>query len=399
MIRSGTADLPLHGGRVPYWLARRMKDLGGSITEAIVWEYGQSAFLSRLSDPRWFQAFGCVLGMDWHSSGITTSVMGALKGALNPRYPDLGIWVCGGRGKHSLQTQDELRAFGDRTGQDGNELARKSRLGAKVDNTAIQDGYQLYLHNFIVTSSGEWAIVQQGMDQRHGQARRYHWHSERVHSFTNDPHSAIAGINHGLLLNLTDRQADVTRAGILRLVREDHPALRRDIRKIIMPSHHEVRASDVNIRQLGAVLALTQEKLPADFEELLLTPGLGPRTLQSLALVSEVIHGTPVRFDDPARFAFAHGGKDGHPFPVPLKVYDETINFMDKSVRAARMGHSDRNKALKSLHSMAKEIERDFKPRPANFRNYLARERQLSPSLGGMTVTGPARSEGQLSLF
>ena len=254
MRRSGHADIPLHGGRVPFWLAKRMKELGGLISESIVQEYGTTGFIQRLSDPMWFQSFGCVLGMDWHSSGITTSVMGALKGALNPHFNDLGIYICGGRGKHSLKTPDELVRFGDFTGQDGNELARKSRLSAKVDNTAIQDGFQLYLHNFIVTRDGHWSVVQQGMNNKTGMARRYHWHSSDVKSFTETPPTAICGKNMGSLLNLTDVQARKTKDGILNLVRENHPSISQEVRKILMPRHHDVQSKDVNLKRLGAVL-------------------------------------------------------------------------------------------------------------------------------------------------
>lgn len=401
MRRGGYADIPLHGGRVPHWLASRMKKLGGLITEAIVLEYGTGGFLQRLSDPMWFQAFGCVLGMDWHSSGITTSVMGALKGALNPRYSDLGIRVCGGRGKHSLKTPDELMDFGYASGQDGNALARLSRLSAKVDNTAVQDGFQLYLHNFIVTRDGEWAVVQQGMNNVSGMARRYHWLSRGMQRFTETPHAAVCGKNQGKLLNLTAREARPTKAGILELVREDHPSLSDDIRKIVMPRHHDVRKEDVNLKRLGAVLALSREQAnDQTFDDFLLTRGLGPRTLQSLVLVSEVIHGTPSRFDDPARFSFAHGGKDGHPFPVPLKVYDQTVRAMEHVVDKSRIPYSDKARALKNLHNLSRSLEKDFIPDPRKFGEVIREERKRSrKDYGGRTVMDDKVSEGQLRLF
>ncbi len=399
MRKAGYADIPLHGGRVPYWLARRMKELGGAIAETIVAEYGRSGFLERLSDPMWFQSFGCVLGMDWHSSGITTSVMGALKGALNPIYQDLGIYVCGGRGKHSLKTPEELISFGERTGQDGLELARKSRLSAKVDNTAVQDGFQLYLHNFIVTEEGEWVVIQQGMKQSSGYARRYHWHSKGVQHFTETPHKAICGKKQSAIINLTAREAYATKEGILALVQEDHPALSGDIKKILMPRHHDVKAKDVDLKRLGAVLAIAREKPPQAFEDVLLTTGLGPRTLQSLVLVSEVIHGTPSRFEDPARYSFAHGGKDGHPFPVPLKVYDQTISAMRKVVDSSRINHSDKSQALKRLHILSKELEKDFVPDKRKFTQVLAEERRNSPAYGGRTVFDDRKQGNQLRLF
>jgi uncharacterized protein len=400
MNKSGHADIPLHGGKVPYWLARRMKELGGAITQTIVQEYGREGFLQRLSDPLWFQSFGCVMGMDWHSSGITTSVMGALKGALNPMYEELGIMVCGGRGKHSLKTPDELQDFGEQTGNDGKELARMSRLSAKVDNTAIQDGFQLYLHNFIVTQEGEWVVIQQGMRAQSGMARRYHWHSVGIKDFTETPHTAICGKKQSSILNLTAKEASPTKQGILNLIQEDHPSLSKDIRKILMPRHHDVRKTDVDLKRLGAVLAVSRETPPLAFEDVLLTKGLGPRTLQSLVLVSEVIHGTPSRFEDPARFSFAHGGKDGHPFPVPLKVYDETISAMRHVVNSSKIQYSDKSRALKSLHSLAKDIEKDFRPDATKFDRVINEERRLSSKFGGRTVMDDRKKSGQqLPLF
>src|SRR5690606_16588017 len=315
------ADLPLHYGRVPTWLAERMTRLGGAIVESIVLEYGQSSVLQRLSDPFWFQALGAAMGMDWHSSGITTSVMGALKRAINPRFDDLGIYICGGKGKHSRNTPNELLTLADRTGLNGNELVRSSRLTAKVDNTGIQDGFQIYMHSFIVTKAAEWTVVQQGMNDSSGMARRYHWHSEQLKSYVENPHTFIYGKNQGEILNLTDVGAQPTKAGILQIVKEDPGRMLPEIRRIVMPSHHHVRAEDVDLKRLGSILTLAHEKEIGDFESLLLLEGLGPRTLQSLTLVSELIHGTPSRFTDPARFSFAHGGKDGHPFPVLTKVY------------------------------------------------------------------------------
>jgi len=403
MARSGYADLPLHHGTVPRWLAERMSRLGGAIVEAIVLDYGQSEMLKRLSDPTWFQAFGCVLGMDWHSSGITTSVMGALKRSVNPMSKDLGIFICGGRGKHSRNTPAELLALGDKTGLDGNHLVRCSRLSAKIDNTAIQDGFQIYLHNFIVTDKGEWSVVQQGMNNNSAMARRYHWHSSQLESFINSPHTSIYGQNQGLILNLTDGEADVTRQGILNIAREDPAYSLPEIRKVVMPRHHDVKAKDVNLKRLGAVLALAQDLEHLDFENFLLLGGLGPRTLQSLVMVSEIIHGTPSRFNDPARFSFAHGGKDGHPFPVPTKVYDETIDTLRSSLSKAKIGHTDKQKAMQSLTGMAQQLEKDFAPN-ARFEDLIEKERAESHLHGGRTVFGwaeppPPKKQQQLSLF
>lgn len=396
------ADLPLHYGYVPSWLAQRMSLLGGAIVESIISEYGKSAILSRLSDPFWFQAFGSVLGMDWHSSGITTSVMGALKRALNPKFKELGIYICGGKGKHSRQTPAELLALSQRTGLNGNDLIRSSKLTAKVDNTAIQDGFQIYLHTFVVTSEGEWTVVQQGMNDASGMARRYHWHSEKVKSFVENPHTFIYGKNQGIILNLADTQAGDAKTGMLEIIREDPGKMLPQIEKIIMPSHHDVKAKDVNLKRLGSVLALAHETELHDFESLLLLKGVGPRTIQSLALVSEVIHGVPARFNDPARFSFAHGGKDGHPFPVPTKVYDETINILRNSIEKSRIGDTDKQKSIKNLTIMAQTIEQDFEPDADSFRKVIAKERSESYKYGGRTIFGkakPAKNDNQLSLF
>lgn len=395
------ADLPLHYGHVPPWLARRMAALGGAVVESIILEYGTSAILSRLSDPFWFQAFGSVLGMDWHSSGITTSVMGALKRAVNPRFNELGIYICGGKGRHSRQTPDELIALADRTGLNGHSLVTSSRLSAKVDNTAIQDGFQIYLHTFVVSKSGEWTVVQQGMNDATGMARRYHWHSEKVKSFVENPHTFIYGQNQGEILNLTDIQSQGAKSAIVSITRENPGIMLPEIQKIVLPSHHDVRAKDVNLKRLGAVLALAHEKEVRDFESLLLLEGVGPRTIQSLALVSEVIHGTPSRFTDPARFSFAHGGKDGHPFPVPTKVYDETINILKTSVEKAKIGDTDKQQAIKNLTMIAHQLEHGFEPKPDAFEKVIAKERADSYKYGGRTVFGKAKppKNSQLDLF
>lgn len=396
------ADLPLHYGKVPLWLSQRMKLLGGAIIESIILEYGTSAVLNKLADPFWFQSFGCVLGMDWHSSGITTSVMGALKGAINPRFNELGIYICGGKGKHSTQTPAELISFGNRTGLDGNELVHYSKLSAKVDNTAIQDGFQLYLHNFIVSNTGEWTVIQQGMNDGNGMARRYHWHSREVKSFLEEPHTFIYGKNQGLIVNLTDKEAASTKTGIMNIVQEDPSRMLPEIRKIVMPSHHDVRAKDVNLKRLGSILALAHEKDLRNFESLLMLEGVGPRTLQSLTLVSEVIHGTPSRFSDPARFSFAHGGKDGHPFPVPTNVYDETISILGTAIQKAKVGNTDKQQAIRNLARVAQQLEQNFTPN-ANFERVIERERAESYKYGGRTVMGktkpPKNDPGQLDLF
>jgi len=402
--RSGFADLPLHGGRVPAWLATRMTTLGTAIVESVILHYGRSALLSRLSDPFWFQALGTVMGMDWHSSGITTSVMGALKKGLNPRAHELGLYVCGGRGRHSRNTPAELRAIADRASLDGDALVRTSRLTARVDNNAIADGFQIYLHSFVLAADGEWAIVQQGMNEASRLARRYHWHSATVRDFTADPHAAIVGEHTGTIMNLVDRRARSAQDALLTIARDDPSHTIAEVRRLEMPAHHDVRPADVNEKRLGAVLALAHERDLRDFASFLLLEQLGPRTLQSLALVAEVVHGAPTRFDDPARFSFAHGGKDGHPFPVPLKVYDESIAVLRRAIDAAKLGHSDKLDGMARLDTFARLIEARRAPE-ADVDATIAHERAISPALGGRTVMDdrgrrPApQSRGQLNLF
>ena len=403
MKRSGIADLPLHGGRIPPWLAMRMVTLGTAIAESVLYHYGRSALLARLSDPFWFQALGSVMGMDWHSSGITTSVMGALKKGLNPRAHELGVFICGGRGKQSRHTPRELQEIAQRTSLDGDALVRTSRLTARIDNNAVADGFQIYLHSFVLTADGEWAIVQQGMNEDSRLARRYHWHSATVRDFTADPHSAIVGQHAGTIMNLVDREARPAQDALLTIAREDPSKTLYQVRRLRMPVHHDVRRDDVNEKRLGAVLALAHERDLRDFASFLLLEQLGPRTLQSLALVAEIVHGAPTRFDDPARFAFAHGGKDGHPFPVPLKVYDESIAVLRRALDAAKLGRSDKLDGMSRLDTFVRAIEERRGPE-ADVAATITHERRISRSLGGRTVfddrpqtTAPRR--GQLNLF
>ena len=442
---SGHADLPLHPGTVPRWLADRMMVLGTLITESLVENFGPEEVLVRLSDPLWFQSFGAVMGMDWHSSGITTSVMYALKRGLNPRAKELGIYVCGGRGKYSRMTPDELLEIAGREGLSGDELVRNSKLVAKVDNNAVQDGFQLYQHNFILTRNGSWAVVQQGMNGAEKKARRYHWCSTNLRSFVEEPHTGVVGDNRGKILNLTDSKANKARSSILEMSREEPERMLNEIsqigkpasqiilmqggeslplaptssvatpssgghprnapelpqqqelfpelsiqteekgRSIVLPSHHEVCKQDVDLKRLGGVLAIAYNNQAQDFESLLLTPGLGPRTLQSLALVSEVIYGTPSRFTDPARFSFAHGGKDGHPFPVPLKIYDESIRILRDSIEKSKLGYKDKSDCIRRLHTAALNVERNCAPK-VDFDAAIHYEREHSKDWDGKTV-------------
>jgi hypothetical protein len=381
-----------------------MAKLGLAIVETIAMEFSTSEVISKLSNPFWFQSFGAVMGMDWHSSGITTSVLGALKKSVNPHAKELGIYICGGKGKHSVKTPDELIIVGERTGLNGAELAGLSRLTAKVDNTAIQDGFQLYQHNFIVNNKGEWCVIQQGMNDNSGTARRYHWHSENLQSFINEPHTFIYGQNQGKILNLTAATAADTREKSLLIVNEHPERVLKEINHLVMPNHHDVRMKDVNMKRLGAMLWVAHENKPQDFEELLMLKGMGPRTIQSVALVSEIIYGTPTRFDDPARFSFAHGGKDGHPFPVPINVFDETISTLQSAIQRARIGNSDKMDAIKKLSEISRNAEKDFSPNN-NFEALLQKERDESYKYSGRTIFGKAKppknknDDNQLSLF
>ncbi len=392
---------------MPQWLADRMARLGRVLTEAVIHHSGRDEFLRRLSHPFWFQSFGSVMGMDWHSSGITTSVLGALKRGLAPVQSELGIYVCGGRGRHSRRTPDELRSIGERTGLDGAALAQTSRLVAKVDSAAVQDGFELYLHGFVVSREGRWTVIQQGMNTDRKQARRYHWLSEQVTSFVDAPHSAIEGRNQGRVVNLTDRRAEASRNAQLALVAEGPDPVVRALAKLRrpepspepaqslmpflqLPAHHDVTANDVVLRRLHGSLAAAADRGPKDFPELLLTPGVGARTVQALAMVAEVIHGAPYRFSDPARFSLAHGGKDGHPYPVPLKVYDETLRVMRTAVDQARLGNEERLTAIRRLDEECRRLEQVASG--PSFEDFVEGERGRSPEYGGRSVFGPARS-------
>lgn len=402
--RTGSADLPLHGGQVPHWLAARMARLGRVVVEAVVHHYGRDEFLRRLAHPFWFQSFGAVMGMDWHSSGITTSVMGALKRGLAPVQSELGIYVCGGRGRHSRQTPAELAAAADRVGFDGDSLARASRLVAKVDSAAVQDGFDLYLHSFVVTADGKWAVVQQGMHAGRRQARRYHWLSEGLDSFVDQPHAAIDGPSQGIIVNLTDPRASASRACQVELANGAPDRVLARLHALPeylatvpaphlrMPMHHDVRRSDVQLGRLHATLKAAADRAPQDFSELLLVPGVGARTVLALALVGEIIHGAPCRFADPARFSIAHGGKDGHPFPVPLRVYDETIRVLRGAVDRAKLGHDDKLVAIRRLDEQAHALERTGKA--LDFDAFIAHESQQSPDRGGRTVGNQRRAAG-----
>src|ERR1700730_4520642 len=406
--RTGSANLPLHGGHVPPWLSSRMTALGRVIVEAIVHEYGRDELLRRLAHPFWFQSFGAVMGMDWHSSGITTSVIGALKRGLAPIQRELGIYVCGGKGAQSRRTPHELREFGDMSGIDAAPLVRTSRLVAKIDSAAVQDGYDLYLHAFFATADGHWCVVQQGMNEDRAEARRYHWQSDALPGFFQSPHAAIEGRNVGAIVNLADVRAERNRTAGLELVHggpDRTIAVLRQFRQsgntaisffpepeppppplphLQLPHHHEVRASDVMLKRLQGTLAAAADAGPKDYAELLLTPGIGARTVEALAFVAEVLHGAPSRFSDPARFSLAHGGKDGHPFPVPIKVFDQTIRLLKAALSRAKLGSTESLAAIKRLDTQARALE--SRTSGPSFDEFIADERAKAPSLGGRTV-------------
>jgi hypothetical protein len=394
-----------------------MTALGTVICEAIVHHYGRDELLRRLAHPFWFQALGAVMGMDWHSSGITTSVLGALKRGLPSRAPELGLHVCGGRGKHSRRTPDELIGIGQRLGFDGAALAAASRLVAKVDTAAVQDGYDLYLHGFIVADDGKWVVVQQGMNGEAGQARRYHWLSEGLTSFVEAPHAAIEGEGRGEIVNLTDLRASASRAAQIellgalgpdRIVREvaaladDSPAASAPaspqlvLPHLSLPAHHDVRADDIVLKRLRGNLAAAADSGPRDFAELLQVPGVGARTVRALALVAEVMHGAPCRFTDPARFSFAHGGKDRHPFPVPIHVYDHTIGVLKSAVASARLGRDDQLHALRRLDAESRRLEQAASA--LSFDNVVREERARSAEYGGRSVFGWERAQAAKTL-
>ena len=390
-----------------------MTRLGAVMAEAIVLEYGRDEFLRRMAHPFWFQSFGAVMGMDWHSSGITTSVIGALKRGLAPLSGELGIHVCGGRGRHSRATPAELLAAGERAGFDGAALARTSRLVSKVDSAAVQDGFELYLHGFIVADDGRWVVVQQGMNGAAKQARRYHWLSEGLESFVDDPHAAVDGPGQGSIVNLADRRAAKSRAAQVTMLADLGPdRIAREYARLpivgaakaatraappapqlellphlSMPDRHEVRAGDIVLRRLHGNLAAAAENGPVDFTALLQVPGVGARTVRALALVAEVLHGAPCRFTDPARFSLAHGGKDRHPFPVPTRVYDHTIGVLKSAVRQAKLGREEELAAIRRLDAQARQLERAA--RGPSFEAVVAEERSRSHEFGGRSVFGP----------
>ena len=350
--RTGTADSPLHYGPAPRWLFERMTRLARQITLAVVEEYGPHEMLLRLSDPFWFQAFGCVLGFDWHSSGLTTTVCGALKEGLRVIGSDAGLFVAGGKGKTSRRTPDELAGYGQRLGLDAAPLTYSSRMSAKVDSAVLQDGYEIYHHSFVFTSDGLWCVIQQGMNTAARYARRYHWLSSELDDFVCEPHKAVCSDARGEALNMVALEADPARRLSAELSHQPPDRTVHELERLQsleLPRRHHVLLEDVSPRHIQKILLKTYEERPADFEALLGMQGVGAKTIRALALVSELVYGAKASFRDPVRYSFAHGGKDGHPYPVDRETYDRSVELLRKAVQRAKLGQRDKLEALKRL--------------------------------------------------
>jgi len=387
MINSGIMGMPLHFGKMPRWLTERMGNMGLAIVESVVQNYGKSEMLTRMSDPNWFQAFGAVMGMQWNSSGVTASVLGSLRRKTNPRAKELGIYILGGKGRYSYYAPNQIRNVSNQHGLKGNELVKSCYLTRKIDNNAIMDGYNLYQQYFILTDEGEWTNISQGMNTKTRRARRYHWHSPTVRSFVDDPHTGIVGKKGKPIINLVDSRANNVRNNIINLTHEKPMKVLNECKKMSLPNRHDVRESDVNMKRLGAVLEMAYNNGIDNFEDLMMLKGVGPKTLKSLALVSEVIHGDSSRFEDPSRFSFAVGGKDGRPHPVDTKAYDETIEMLQDSVEKSKLGYKDKSKAIKRLHRATKDVESRFTP-VSFLEDLLDIEWKDSEKNGGMTFMG-----------
>ena len=387
MINSGIMGMPLHFGKMPRWLTERMGNMGLAIVESVVQNYGKSEMLTRMSDPNWFQAFGAVMGMQWNSSGVTASVLGSLRRKTNPRAKELGIYILGGKGRYSYYAPNQIRNVSNQHGLKGNELVKSCYLTRKIDNNAIMDGYNLYQQYFILTDEGEWTNISQGMNTKTRRARRYHWHSPTVRSFVDDPHTGIVGKKGKPIINLVDSRANNVRNNIINLTHEKPMKVLNECKKMSLPNRHDVRESDVNMKRLGAVLEMAYNNGIDNFEDLMMLKGVGPKTLKSLALVSEVIHGDSSRFEDPSRFSFAVGGKDGRPHPVDTKAYDETIEMLQDSVEKSKLGYNDKSKAIKRLHRATKDVESRFTP-VSFLEDLLDIEWKDSEKNGGMTFMG-----------
>ena len=354
-MRTGTASLPLHGGQAPSWLFQRMTKLGREIVSLMVMEFGTEEVLRKLSDPYWFQALGCVLGFDWHSSGVTTTVCGAIKEGIKGMESDLGLFVAGGKGKVSRKTPDEIRIHAEKhsIAIEPEKLVYASKMSAKVDNTAVQDGYQLYHHVFLFDKNGTWAVVQQGMNDSNGWARRYHWLSTGVEDFVSEPHAAVCSDNRGqLMLNMVAGEADESRRTTALLASEKPEKLGREIERmqeLSMPKHHEVLIADLNPKSISRILLKAYEVKPQGFRELLEIQGVGAKSVRALAMIADLVYGVPASTRDPAKYSFAHGGKDGFPYPVDKPNYDRSISVVKQAVERAKVGDREKLDALQRL--------------------------------------------------
>jgi len=387
MINSGTIGMPLHFGRMPNWFTERMGTLSKAVIESVIQNYGKSELLTRMSDPNWFQALGAVAGMQYNSSGVTAAVLGSVKRKINPIAHDLGVYILGGKGKRAWHAPSQIEQVANKHGLDGDDLVRSCQLARRVDNNAVQDGYDLYQQHVILSDEGEWAGITQGMDTSTRRARRYHMHSPTVRSFVDDPHTGIVGERGESILNLADSRANDARKNIVDMTHEEPKQVLEAAREVSMGNYHEVRDQDVDLKRLGAVLALSHGKEIDNFEDLLLLKGVGPRTLRSLALTSELIHGDSSRFDDPARFSFAVGGKDGRPHPIDKKALDETINHLQDAVEQSKLGYDEKSKALKRLHRATRHIE-DTRAPEADLDALEKAEWKHAEKSGGMTFMG-----------
>jgi len=351
-LRTGIAYLPLHTGKAPRYLFERMVKLARELSLIIVDEYGSSELMRRLADPCWFQALGCVLGYDWHSSGVTTVVCGALKEAWRPISTEIGLFIAGGKGGTSRKTPAEITACATHLQVAPEALVYASRLAAKVDNNALQDGYQIYHHSFIFDRQGRWVVVQQGMNEANRWARRYHWFSETVTEFVNEPHSGIISSALGQPLNMVAQESDEARRASVALALEKpwkNLAELKRLQYLELPMRHRVLLEDIDPERIAGTLVSAYEAQPQNFEQLLGARNVGPKTIRALALLAEIIYGAKPSFRDPARFAFAHGGKDGHPYPVDRKTYDRSIQILHQAVERAKLGDREKLEALRRL--------------------------------------------------
>ena len=387
MINAGSIGMPLHFGKVPGFLTERMGNMGDAIVESILTNYGKSELLSRMSDPNWFQALGAVMGMHWNSSGVTAVTLGALKRKLNPKSHELGVYILGGKGKQMTYTPRQITKVSDRHSLDAPQILKSQRLSARVDNNAIQDGFDLYQQYFLLTDEGEWTAISQGMNKSNRRARRYHWHSPTVQSFGSSPHTGIAGLENQSILNLVDPSAETLQQNMIELTNEKPTEIIKAMKSAEMPNRHDVRKEDINTARLASVLDLAYNREIEKFEDLVDMHGVGPRTLKALAMASEVIHGDATRFEDPARFAFAVGGKDGRPHPIDTKSFDETVTMLQDTIDRSKMGDKDKSDGLKRLHKAA--VSGETKGVPLDFINDLIdNEWRHAEDNGGKTFMG-----------